>query len=223
MIDVLIGRNPDDLSYLDLKFQHKLASQGRISSIVSNLTSVPELLSAFTIATLHPRPPPSHPVDPSLVVDDVQEIGRLLNVRDCPLKALHDPLFDILLRRNDRHLAQINMYFRMKEGKDLYKIIRKSTTISKWTRKVAGVAIRSAICLVDKDVKLLRLALEGDGPVSRGNNDVVAVRVCRMHWYAQHWLGVKEGFRQKTNKQLIDVFKSKSGLLRELLVALTAE
>ena len=222
MIDVLIGRNAADLCYLDLEFQRKSASQGRISSIVSNLTSVPELLSAFTIATLYPRPPPSHPVDPSLVVHDVEEIGRLLNV-DCPLKALHEPLFDILLRRNDRHLAQINMYFRMKEGKELYKIIRRCNIISKWTRKVAGVAIRSAISLVDKDVKLLRLALEGDGPVSRGNNDVLAVRVCRMHWYAQHWLKVQEGFRAKKNKQLIDVFKSKSGLLRELLVALTGE
>lgn len=220
MIDILIGRNADDLHYLDIKFQRQSESHGRLSSIVGGLTSSPELLAAFTIATVHVRPPASQPVDPSLVVADVQEIGRLLSV-NCPLQSLHDELFDILLRRNDHHLAQINLYFRMKEGKDLYKIIRKSSTISKVTRKVAVHAIRSAIDLVDRDVALLRLALEGDGPMSRGNNDVLGVRVCRMHWYRQHWLRVQEGFRAVMNKNLLDVLKSKGGLFRDLMVALT--
>ena len=222
MIDILIGRNPDDLRYLDIKFQRQSTNQGRISSIVNDITSSPELISAFRIATVHPRPPGCHPVDSSLVVEDVQEIGRLLNV-GCPLDRLYDKLFNILLRRNDRHISQINLFFHMKEGKDLDKIIRKSPLLSKTTKKVAIHAIRTATNLVDRDVKMLREALGGEGLVSRGNKEVLGIRVCRMHWYKQHWLSVKEGYKAKTNNQLGNVLKSKSGLFRDLMVALASD
>jgi len=223
LIDILIGRSPDDLQYLDLNYQRQSITQGRISCIINDLTSSPELISAFTIATIHARPSRSHPVDPSLVVEDVAEISRLLSIA-CQVRQVYDRIFDILLRRNDHHLAQINLFFRMKEGKDLYKIIRKNAALSKLTKKVAVHALRTAVNPVYRDVKLLREASGGDGPISRaGNNVVLGIRVCRMHWYRQHWLRVMEGYKAKTNKQLVNVLKSKNGLFRDLMVALASD
>ena len=222
MIDVLIGRSPDDLRYLDLKFQHQSESHARLSSSVGDIASSPELISALTIATVHPRPPHSHPVDPSLVVEDVQEISRLLHV-GCPLRPLHEQLFDILLRRNDHHIAQINLFFRMKEGNELDEIIRKSSAFSKTTRKVAIRAIRTATNLVDRDVKMLQEALGGEKLISRGNSELLGIRICRMHWYKQHWLKVKAGYKAKTNNELGNVVKSKSGLFKDLMVALVSD
>ena len=193
-----------------------------MSSSVGDITSSPELISALTIATVHARPPHSHPVDPSVVVEDVQEISRLLNV-GCPLRPLHEQLFDILLRRNDHHIAQINLFFRMKEGKELDEIIRKSSALSKTTKKVAIHAIRTATNLVDRDVKMLQEALGEEKLISRGNSEVLGIRICRMHWYKQHWLRVKACYKAKTNNELGNVLKSKSGLFKDLMVALASD
>ena len=223
MIDVLIGRSPDDLRYLDFKFQHQSESHGRLSSSIGDITSSPELISALTIATVHARPPHSHPVDPSVVVEDVQEISRLLHVGCSALRPLHEQLFDILLRRNDHHIAQINLFFRMKEGNELDEIIRKSSAFSKTTRKVAIHAIRTATNLVDRDVKMLQEALGGEKLISRGNSELLGIRICRMHWYKQHWLRVKACYKAKTNNELGNVVKSKSGLFKDLMVALVSD
>ena len=108
----------------------------------------------------------------------------------------------------------------MKDGKDLDKIILKSSAFSKVARKVAVHAIGTARNLIERDVKLLEDALRGERPILSVDNAVLGIRICRMHWYRQHWLKVMERYRAQTNKQFVNVLKSKRGLFRDLMVAL---
>jgi hypothetical protein len=111
----------------------------------------------------------------------------------------------------------------MKEGNELDEIIRKSSAFSNTARKVAIHAIRTATNLVDRDVKMLQEALGGEKLISRGSSELLGIRICRMHWYKQHWLRVKAGYEAKTKKELGNVVKSKSGLFKDLMVALVSD
>src|SRR5215510_5480322 len=116
LIDIFVGRDPEDLRVLDLYLQKQFSyiTSGRtLASAVNELTSDINLRSALMVCTEGTSSRERRGVDQSLVLRDVADIQKQLNLT-FPHPQI---LFDILLRRSDPHIAQINIYFSMREGR----------------------------------------------------------------------------------------------------------
>lgn len=210
-----MGRHPDDIRDLSLRYA-KQTNGKSLASAVYSLSSSSELKLAMKICTEAGRPDPNRPVDTELVIRDVQEIKtRLGNAFGG-----YEAIANILLRRSDPHIFQIAMYYEMEEGEHLDKVIRENATLSKMARRILVHAVRTATHLTYRDVMLVRDALGQDSLLGAAKNEKLAMRVCRMHWYTQHWRQIKAEFMGLAGKELIDKLNAREGLLGDLLVAM---
>ena len=212
LIDVFVGRDPRDLAYLNLAYQqyHSRIMAGQtLASAVNGLTTSAELRSALMICTEGSRD--LRPVvDQSRVLLDVAKIKEIMGMTF----PSHQPLFDILLRRSDPHIAQINVYYNLQAGMQLDEALRRNMCLSEMTRKIAVHAVRTATDLTYRDVMLLRDA--------KDMNEKLGIRVCRMHWHKQHWKQIKAVHVGHTGKEFSAKWKGKKGLFGDLIVSMAA-
>ena len=183
----------------------------------NNNISSPELQCALNICCEADRPPQSEPVDIALVHRDVEDITRILEMQSPSAREL----FNILLRRSDQHLAQVAIFYRMKAEMDLDEGIRRTQKMSSMTRKIAAHAVRTATNLAHRDAMLLFKAMGSESILRRGRDEMLALRVCRMHWYRHHWRQVRQTYLRLKGRQLVEKMSDKSGLLGDLMVAMT--
>jgi len=214
LIDLFVGRDPQDLAYLNLAYQryhsHVIAGQ-TLASAVNGFTTSAELRSALMICTegnrdLRPI------VDQPRVLLDVAVIKKIMKMTFPP----YQRLFDILLRRSDPHIAQINVYYNLQEGVHLDEAIRRNMCFSEMTRKIAVHAVRTATDLTYRDVMLLR-----DASGKNSMNEKLGIRVCRMHWHKQHWKQIK-AVHVGLGKDFSAKWKGKKGLFSDIIVSMAA-
>ena len=194
-----------------------MISGASLAYLVSSLTTNEELLYALKICSELNRQDPGLPVNQALVSRDVQDIIRIL--------AMSFPtdreLLNILLRRNDAHIAQVALYYHMQTKKHLDQAIRQSTLLKTMTRKIAVHAVRTAGNITYRDAMLLRDAQSGDSLMGGSNDELLGVRVCRFHWYTQHWLQIKSEYLGLKGREFVDKMNSsKDGLFRDLMVSM---
>jgi hypothetical protein len=181
-----------------------------LASVVNGLTTSIELRSALMICTEGSRDL-RLVVDQSRVLLDFAKIKKTLNMPFPP----HQPLFDILLRQSDPHIAQINVYYNMQEGMQLDEALQRNVGLSEMTRKIAVHAVRTAIDLTYRDVMLLC-----DASRKNSMNEKLGIRVCRMHWYKQHWKQIKNVYAGDAEKEFSAKWKGKKGLFSNLIVSM---
>lgn len=104
-------------------------------------------------------------------------------------------LFDILTGKSYYHLPDICAVFRRKYDVAFDEEIRQSN-ICITSKKVLVHLTRTAVGLVYRDAKLLQDSLEACASSGRVGEGLLAIRVSRMSWYRDHFLQVREHFRQ---------------------------
>jgi len=220
LTDIFIGRATQDIRFLLLKFQQQqqaVMSGRSMSSVLAAATSNEILESALNIAAEGTRPDATYPVDLNLVRRDVGEVIKIM-AAGFPS---HIALFNILLRRSDQHLLQLAIHYRMtKAGLALDEDLRRNMAMPKMMRKIAVHAVRSAIDPTYRDVMALKEAMGAEALMGNVNNEKLAIRICRLHWYKQHWKEVKAGYMGHTGKHLMDKLNRRRGLVRDLLVGM---
>src|SRR5215471_7799852 len=158
LIDVFVGRDPEDLRNLDLYYQHRhrnVMSGKSLASIVNQLTSSEELRYALMICTEGSKSREPRVVDQQRVLQDIEVIRKQMSLTFPSYQAI----FDILLRRHDSHIAQINLYYSMHEGRNLDEAVRRNVSLNQMTRNIAVHALRTATDLTYRDCMLLRDAM----------------------------------------------------------------
>jgi hypothetical protein len=116
---------------------------------------------------------------------------------------------------------QLNLHYRMKNrDRALDEELRRAVALPKMMRKIAVHAVRSATDPTYRDVMALRDAMGAESLVGNGSSEKLAIRICRLHWYRQHWKQVKAGYMGHMGKELVDKVNGQRGLLRDLLVAM---
>ena len=153
----------------------------------------------------------------ALVQRDVDEISRILEMASPSSREL----FNILLRRSDQHISQINAFFAMKANMQLDEAIRRTLNMNSMTRKIATHAVRTANNMAHRDAMLLMKAMGSESIFGRGKDEMLALRVCRMHWYRHHWRQIRQTYLSLKGRQLVDKMNDKSGLLGDLMVSMT--
>lgn len=223
MIDLLEGRHPEDLHFLELKYrQQTQMGQQSLAVDVANLTNDAELQAALKICSEMTRPDPLLPVDSMLVQRHVEEVISLIEIQ-FPNENTYSKLFNIFLRYSDPHITKIAVYYNMRTGMQLDEALRRNTGLSKMGKKILVHAVRTAKDITYRDAMLLRDALGGKSVFGRWNNEKLAIRVVRMHWYGQHWKQIKASYMGVTGKTLCEQVRNASGLLGELLRAMCEE
>src|SRR5205809_3813459 len=104
LIDIFVGRDPEDLRALNFYYQqlHANVMSGKsLASIVNQLTSSDELRYALMISTEGGQSRDPGHVDHQRVLQDVEVIQKQLNTTF----PSYQIIFDILLRRRDSHIA----------------------------------------------------------------------------------------------------------------------
>jgi annexin A7/11 len=213
LIDILVGRNPVDLLNLSKGCEKTMGS----TLAVALSTSVDESLnSALSILLEFNRPlQPTEPIDTALVSRDVDNIKHILTTS---FPRCSD-LFNILLRRSDRHIAQISLLYQMQTKTPLDKEIRQSYGLPPQAVKIAVQAVRTATNMTYRDAMLLRTDF-GHG-IGSTNKLALGIRVCRMHWNKTHWMQVKAEYHGVCGKNLADKMRMQfSGVFEKLLVAM---
>jgi len=198
LCDIFISRDQEDLVYLSLQYQ-KLYHSDMWRDMLS-LSSNQDLQLALSMVADHNRDDPRTPVFPAQVYEDVDTIRRMLNNSHATAKVF----YDIFLCRNDTHLIQVANHFQNMTGKPLDEAFRRNSFLRKYIKKVCIHAIRSAVNPTYRDVNLIRDALGSNSNLGIGSPEKLAIRVCRMHWYAQHWLQVKAEYYGITGLSLKD-------------------
>src|SRR5579859_3244542 len=198
LCDIFISRDQEDLVYLSLQYQ-KLYHSDMWRDMLS-LSSNQDLQLALSMVADHNRDDPRTPVFPAQVYEDVDTIRRMLNNSHATAKVF----YDIFLCRNDTHLIQVANHFQNMTGKPLDEAVRRNSFLRKYIKKVCIHAIRSAVNPTYRDVNLIRDALGSNSNLGIGSPEKLAIRVCRMHWYAQHWLQVKAEYYGITGLSLKD-------------------
>lgn len=217
MIDIFVGRHPEDIQFLGIKYQQQMGNNASLASLVSSLCTDPELAHALNVCCEQSRPDPNTPVNQALVAIDVDKIIKILD-RAYPCDR---DLLDILLHRNDIHITQVALYFHMQTNKYLDEGIRRNTQLKKMTRKIAVHAVRTATDMTYRDAQLLYDAQSNNGIVGAGNDVLLGVRVCRFHWHTQHWQQIKAAYCGLKGREFVDKIRSsKSGLFRDLVVSM---
>jgi hypothetical protein len=183
LIDIYIGRNSQDLRELANGF---LKLGQNISTIYNSATS-DELKTALSIVAEIQRPDISLPVDTALVYRDVEALKSILSAA---FPRASD-VFNILLRRSDTHIQQMSLRYQAVTKQPLDKAVRTNASLTDMTRKVAVQAIRTACNITYRDAMLLKDAM-GHNSFSGGTSKKkLAIRVCRMHFFKQHWRQIK--------------------------------
>ena len=219
LIDIFIGRATEDIRCLSFKFQQQqqVALSGEsISSTLDETTSNQVLRCALGIATEATRPDGTNPVDQNLVHRDVEDIIKIM---DSSFPS-HTELFNILLRRSDQHILQLNIRYRMRRDRSLDEDLRRNTGLDRMTRKIGVHAVRTASDLAYRDVMTLREAMGAETLFGNGSNEKLAIRICRLHWYRQHWLQVKTLYMGHIGGSVQEKVNGQRGLLRDLLFAM---
>ena len=220
LIDIFVGRDPVDLRTLDLYYQqrHSNVMSGKsLASLVNTLTSSDELRYALMICTERNRGREPGAVDQQRVIQDVQVIQKQMGTTF----PSHQVIFDILLRRHDSHIAQINLYYQMREGMNLDEALRRNVTLSQMARNIAVHAVRTATDLTYRDCMLLRDAMGANKLMGNRSDEKLGIRVCRMHWHRQHWRQIKAVYMGHMGQEFIDKCKKgKKGIFRDLVVSM---
>jgi hypothetical protein len=221
LIDIFVGRHPEDLRILDRFYQQRrsdIISSKSLASIVNQLTSSDELRYALMICTEgNKRREPSAVVQ-QLVLQDVDVIQNQMSTTF----PNYQVIFDILLRRPDSHIAQINLFYQLREGRNLDEAFRRDVRLTQMTRNIAIHAVRTALDITYRDCMLLRDAMGANSCLGNGNNEKLGIRICRMHWYKQHWRQIKALYVGHMGQELIEKCKRKKGLFRDLMVSMAA-
>jgi Annexin len=213
LIDIYVGRSPQDLRLLADGFTRLNSS---ISTIVNSAESA-ELQTALGIVSELNRPDTTIPIDAARVYSDVEILISTMSA-SFPNSST---LFDILLRRSDTHIQQMALHYQMKTGQPLDKDIRKNVNISNMANKIAVHAVRTATNITYRDCMLLRDALGHNAMLGGVSKKKLAIRVCRMHKFKQHWLQIKAEYCGVTGKQFVDkVRNSQSGVFGDLMTAM---
>ena len=222
LIDIFVGRDPEDLRTLDLYYQqrHSNVMSGKsLASIVDQLTSSEELRYALMICTEGNKSREPRAVVQQLVLQDVEVIQKQMDMTF----PNYQVIFDILLRRHDSHIAQINLYYQMREGMNLDEALRRNVCLNQMTRNIAVHAVRTATDLTYRDCMLLRDAMGANSFLGNGKDEKIGIRVCRMHWHKQHWRQIKAVYVGHMGQELIEKCKKgKKGLFRDLVVSMAA-
>ena len=220
LFEIFVGRHPDDLGHLNDKYQQQtrnMISGASLASFVSSLTTNNELLYALKICSELSRPDPGLPVNQALVIRDVQDIIKILDMTF----PTDQQLLGILLRRNDSHIEQVALYFLTQTRRELYQAICQSLFLKTMTRKIAVHAIMTAENITYRDAMLLRDVRSRNSLMGSANDELLGVRVCRFHWYTQHWRQVKAKYLGSKEREFVDTMNStKNGLFRDLMVSM---
>ena len=219
LIDIFIGRDPEDLEALNWRYQqhNSYVMSGRtLASAVKQLTSNAVLRSALMVCTEGTSTRKPGPVDQSLVYRDVAEIEKQLKTT-----FPESQILDILLRRQDVHIAQINVFFSMRTSMQLDEALRRNTRLDDMTKKIAVHAVRTATNLTYRDVMLLRDAM-GNKLLRSRKDEKIGIRVCRMHWHRQHWRQIKAAYVGHSGKEFIDIWKRGNGLFKDLILSMAS-
>ena len=222
LIDIFVGRDPEDLRTLNFYYQQRhrnVMSGASLASIVNKLTSSEELRYALMICTEGNQSREPHAVDQQRVLQDVEIIQKQMNMTF----PNYQVVFDILLRRHDSHIAQINLFYQMREGKSLDEALRRNVSLSQMARNIAVHAVRTATDLTYRDCMLLRDAMGANSFLGNGKDEKIGIRVCRMHWHKQHWKQIKAVYVGHMGHEFIEKCKKgKKGLFRDLVVSMAA-
>ena len=215
LIDLFVGRDLEDLRILDLYYRKRFASTKSLASVVNQLTSSEELRAALSVCTETSSTRGTQVVDQQLVLQDVAAIQEELT-RTFPY---YQVIFDILLRRHNTHIAQINLFYQMREGKNLDEAIRRNVCFSDIVKKITVHAVRTAIDLSYRDCMLLRDAMGANSHLGTQKDEKLGIRVCRMHWHKQHWTQIKALYVGHMGHEFIEKCKKgKQGMFRDLMV-----
>jgi hypothetical protein len=219
LIDIFIGRDPRDLRALDSYYQQQYAnvSSGRsLASVVNRLTTSEELTYALMICTDGTKSREPQPVDLQRVLLDVDVLQKQMGMS----YPNYQIIFDILLRRHDSHIAQINLYYSMRTNRNLDEALRRNVSLKHITKNIAVHAVRTATDLTYRDCMLLRDAMGASG---NGKDEKIGIRVCRMHWHKQHWKQIKAVYMGHMGQEFIEKCKKgRKGIFRDLVVSMAA-
>ena len=222
LIDVFVGRDPEDLQNLNLYYQHRhrnVMSGKSLASIINQLTSSEELRYALMICTEGSKSREPRVVDQQRVLQDVEVIHKQMSLAF----PSYQVIFDILLRRHDSHIAQINLYFSMRERMNLDEAVRRNVSLNQMTRNIAVHALRTATDLTYRDCMLLRDAMGANSFMGNTKDEKLGIRICRMHWHRQHWKQIKAVYMGHMGQKFIDKCKKgKKGLFRDIVVSMAA-
>ena len=211
LIDLFIARSVDDIRTLltNYNVQQLVARSGKNLTSLAASISDEALRSAFVIVTECTRPDASEPVDQGLVNGDIRELIRI-GSSSFPN---HMALFNILLRRNNQHLRQVNAFYRIHRDRPLDEDIRRNIPMPKIMKQVALRALRSAADLTYRDVMAIRDTMCSDSLIGKVSTEKLAIRICRMHW-DKHWRQVKAAYMGIHGKRLVDSLNQQRSLLR---------
>jgi hypothetical protein len=214
-----VGRDSNDIRLLSQKYQQQqhlsLGSQS-LAVAVEEFATSNEIKFAVRICTEATRPRPAMSVDNALVARDVQDIMELLEETEPE----YQKLLNILLRRDDQHIIQITMMFNTRTRYQLDEVIRRSRYLTRMTKKIAVHALRTAVNVIFRDAMLLREAM---GPNSLPGSEIdrkLGIRVCRMHWYPQHWRQTRATFLNVTGRDFMETMTTRGGLFRDLMMCM---
>jgi len=203
LIDIFVGRHPADLRVLAGKYQqlHKSSLADRMVYLGKSR----HLQMALRILAGFNRPEPIGRVDSSQVAKDVKDVQFLLT------NSFAEPadLLRIFLTRSDAHIQQLAIHYNAQTGKELDKAVRTHVWLNSDVKKIVVHAIRTAMNMTYRDVMLLRDSLGSNSSFGIGNCEKLGIRVVRMHWYSQHWMQIKAGYRGLTGKDFVDVMRTK--------------
>lgn len=124
MIDILSAKIFVSQTFYVYQQQQRLMSLSPASTVY-RLTTNPELLIDYRAATGTHRQEIS--VDRTPVLRDVNEITKTMNIAF----SSHQVGFDIVPRRTDPHISQINV--------QLNKVIQRNVSSTDMTRKIAAI------------------------------------------------------------------------------------
>lgn len=217
LIDIFIGRNPQDL--IDLSIKYKQVYHREFSSI-AQMASSEELVKALEIVSERNRPDSTVLVDGELVRKDVASIKSTLKMSF----PRYQDLFEILLHRSDTHIQQVSIMFELQQKqKPLDMAIRTNTSLSTMAKNICVHAVRTATNMTYRDAMLLRDAMGTNTVLGGGSKKKVAIRVVRMHYFKRHFHQIKGEYHGVSGKDFTKQMKNlKEGVFRDLMYAMSA-
>ena len=216
LILIFVGKDQDDLQYLDTLWRHRENSS--LTSAIPSLTTNRTLQYALRICT-NPgaREDPCKRINPTLIHREVERLEGILELT-FP-RTTYPPTFpvlDMLLYRSNNFIQQVALYFEVLTGSKLDSQIRRSS-LDDMTKKIAIHAVRTAQDLTFRDCMALKDVIS-----KRGREEDLAIRVCRGHWYHPHWAQIQATWMGITGREFKEkVMKMPQGLFRDLIVAMT--
>ena len=158
-------------------------------------------------------------MDTALVYRDVEALASLLST-SFPRAS---DVFNILLRRSDTHIQQMSVRYQVVAKQPLDKAVRTNASMTDMTKKVAVHAIRTACNMTYRDTMLLKDAMGHNSFAGGISKKKLAIRVCRMHYFKQHWMQIKGEYCGVTGKSFVEkMSKVDSGVFRDLLTEMAS-